>query len=175
MVRKILLSCLGLFLLGLLSFKFISKDVKFVPDSFVVPLGKATSNFSFVKVSPQFTKLDFEALMSAKEFIREQLNSEWPSDEFTLKENTESLVGDLTAFNERENFTFHIFDAKKTKLIGCFYISQTYDEDSDAAVFIWVRKEFLSTPQFEEIKDDIHGWISKSWPFNNVDYSLNKS
>ena len=63
--------------------------------------------------------------------------------------------------------------SNQSKMIGCFYISNGSEEKYDASVFIWVRKEYLSTPIFIEIKSDIKNWISKDWPLKNVDYSLN--
>jgi hypothetical protein len=156
-----------------LSLNLMADDVSLVPDYYDVPVKMLLPKYSFLKVNPEYSKLDYEALMSAKEFIREKLNSDWPSDNFTLKENTESLVGDLSTFNEKTNFTYHIFNSDQSKMIGCFYISNGSEEKYDASVFIWVRKEYLSTPIFIEIKSDIKNWISKDWPLKNVDYSLN--
>lgn len=158
-----------------LPFALMAGNEKLVSDSFVVPVEKKFHQYSFVKVNPQFSKMDFEALVSAKEFIREELGTDWPADNFTVKENTDSLIHDLKAFNNKENFTFHIFDIDRSKIIGCFYISQTSDQKYDAAVFVWVRKQHLKTPYFKEIKENVRIWVDNSWPFSNVDYSLNKT
>jgi hypothetical protein len=164
-----------LYFIFILPLNIMANDVNLVPDSYDVPIKILLPKYSFLKVNPDYSKLDYEALMSAKEFIREELNTDWPSDDFSLKENTESLIGDLNSFNKRTNFTFHIFNSDQSKMIGCFYISNGSEAKYDASVFIWVRKEYLSTPLFIEIKSDIKNWISKDWPLKSVDYSLNKT
>ena len=166
---------LFLYFISIFPFNIMAKDVNLVPDSFEVPVKIVLPKYSFLKVNPDYSKLDYEALMSAKEFIRKELSSEWPSDNFTLKENTASLVGDLDTFNKRANFTFHIFNSDQSKLIGCFYISNGSEEEYDASVFIWVSKEYLFTPLFIEIKGDMKNWFTEYWPLKNVDYSLNKT
>ncbi|MBM7074445.1 hypothetical protein JQC92_20875 [Shewanella sp. 202IG2-18] len=145
-----------------------------IHDSFDVPVEASIQDFIIMKVDPDYAKLDYEALMSAKEFIRKQLGSEWPSDNFTLKENTDSLFDDLTSFNNKTSFTYHILNRQKSQIIGCFYVSSPIAKPYDASVFIWVKKEYLSSPVFPKIKTAIKSWISQKWPLKRVDYSLNK-
>ena len=153
----------------------VSAEDNLVPSNFLVPVEKKMSEYVFLKVDPKYSELDFNALMSSRFFIREQLKTDWPSDTFTLEENTETLVSDLKSFELKSNFTFHIFNKSRTQIIGCFYISSTTDSNYDAAVFVWVKEEYLSSDIFRNIKLHIQSWILNAWPFEKVDYSLNKT
>ncbi|MBD0412822.1 hypothetical protein [Pseudoalteromonas distincta] len=144
-----------------------------VNNEFVVPIEKHFENFTLVKVNPKYTKLDYKALMSAREFIQISLGTTWPADDFTLQENTQTLESDLIAFNNKESFTFHVMNNDKTKVIGCIYITGTVDSEFDANVFSWVAKEHLATPLFDELRTNVKTWVKNEWPFTNVDYPFN--
>lgn len=144
-----------------------------VPESFVVPVEALLSDYRLLKVDPQFALMDYQALMSARVFIRSSLATSWPEDDFTLDKNSESLRQDLIAFEQRRTFTFHIFHRASNRLIGCLYITAPFTAEHDAAVFAWVQHDYLSSPVFSEIQQHIQRWVRDTWPFDRVDYSLN--
>lgn len=146
-----------------------------VGEEFVVPIEKELSDHVLVKVDPKYSVLDYEALMSARVFIRDSLNSSWPDDDFTLQKNTETLENDLVAFNKRESFTFHIVNRARDQILGCVYITVPLNGKYDASVFVWVSDKYLSTPLFPNLKREIKHWIKSCWPFKKVDYSLNET
>ncbi|WP_133407074.1 hypothetical protein [Parashewanella tropica] len=164
-----------LFLLTFVPLTLLAKESFIVSDSFVIPVEKAFPQYIFVKVDPSLSNRDYDALMSARFFIRRRLNTSWPADKFTEEENKVSLANDLIAFNNRTSFTYHILDKAKSKVVGCFYISPAFSDKHDASVFVWVRKAHLETEYFQQIKRDVRRWLKDDWPFEKIDYSWNKT
>ncbi|MEE4245863.1 MAG: hypothetical protein V2I33_10645 [Kangiellaceae bacterium] len=172
MVIRLLLKCV-VALVCITAIITVSANDKLVDDHFTIPVELKTTDFHLVKVDPNYSALDYKALMSARHFIRQQLGSEWPGDNFSLLENTESLKSDLEQFEQKKNFTYHIFNQNKSQIIGCVYISANPSENIDASVFIWMSADYLNKPFFEKVRLTTKQWIDNHWPFNKVDYSLN--
>ena len=110
-----------------------------VKTTFDVPTSKEFSTYTLKKINPRYTELDYDALMSARFYIREKLKSSWPEDSFTLDENRKGLAYDENNFNKRNFFTYTVLNTGNDKVLGCIYIKPSSNKKFDASVFIWTR------------------------------------
>jgi hypothetical protein len=143
-----------------------------VPEHFHVPNQVALPAIKLVKVDPAYAEQDYQALMAARLQIRQALGTDWPADNLILAENKASLVNDLSAFNQRTNFTYHLLDPASGQLIGCLYISQSGSAQYQATVYYWLIPEFYQSSAHLAIRAALTQWINSSWPFATVDYSF---
>lgn len=141
-----------------------------VPENFSVPAHVELPNIQLQKVNPAYAEQDYKALMAARLQIRQALGTDWPADNLTLAENKASLLNDLSAFNQKTNFTYHLFAPESGRLIGCLYISQSGISQSHAAVYYWLVPDVDQSSMHLAIRTDIKKWIETRWPFKRVDY-----
>lgn len=146
-----------------------------VPADFNIPQQVVLSRLKLLKVDPAYAEQDHQALMAARKQIRQDLGSDWPADNLTLAENKTSLMNDLNAFNQRSNFTYHLLEPASDRVLGCLYISQSSSAQYQASVYYWLIPELYQSPLHQTIRADIKKWLSTSWPFTKVDYSLNRA
>lgn len=146
-----------------------------VPADFNIPHQVVLPKLKLLKVDPVYAQQDHQALMATRKQIRQDLGSDWPADNLTLAENKTSLMNDLNAFNQRSNFTYHLLELASDRVIGCLYISHSSSAKYQAAVYYWLIPELYQSPAHPAIRADIKKWLSTSWPFTAVDYSLNRA
>jgi hypothetical protein len=144
-----------------------------VDANFVVPQRYTFGNVVLVKVDPEYAAQDHRALMQAKAQIRQDLGTAWPEDNLTLAANTASLTSDLLAFNQRTNFTYHLFERSTDQVIGCVYISQTGASQYQAAMYYWLIPAYYSSSEHPAIRQGLQQWLNTAWPFQAVDFTLN--
>ncbi|RDH82872.1 MAG: hypothetical protein DIZ80_11415 [endosymbiont of Galathealinum brachiosum] len=163
-----------LVLLVVINFFFQSSSASTLVDAtFNVPASKTFSTYTLKKISPKYTELDYDALMSARFYIRTKLNSSWPDDDFTIDENRKGLSYDESNFNKRVFFTYTVLNSSEDKVLGCIYIKPSSNKKFDASVFIWTRQDLPEQKLHNLLLGDIKIWLSNDWPFKNIDYSLN--
>ncbi len=141
-----------------------------VPENFIVPENVELPNIQLVKVNPAFAEEDYRALMATRQQIRRDLGTDWPADNLTLAENKASLINDFSNFNQRTNFTYHLFDPKNSRLIGCLYISKSGESKYQAAVYYWLVPDVEKSDIHLAIKAEVKKWIETRWSFQAVDY-----
>ncbi len=141
-----------------------------VPENFDVPAHIELPNIQLQKVNPAYAEQDYQALMAARKQIRQDLGTDWPADNLTLAENQVSLSNDLSAFNQKTNFTYHLFAPETGRLIGCLYISQSGKSQYQAAVYYWLVPDVDQSSLHLAIRADIKKWMKTRWPFKTVDY-----
>jgi len=141
-----------------------------VPESFKVPSHLSTEQFNFEVLGPDFSEIDYEAVMSSKERLSLVFpgNSTWPETDMSFETNKNDLVRHEKEFNAREAFAYAVFNSTKCNYLGCIYINSTDQVDYDCEVYLWVRdsKVALDETLFETVKD----WLGKEWPFKRCAY-----
>ena len=94
-----------------------------LPNNFIVPEKYETSDFHFTVLEPSLTKIDYEAVMSSQERLRQvfRLNDSWPAKEMTIDENTKDLIRHESEFRMKKAFAYSVYREKKNN-----YISEKY-------------------------------------------------
>ena len=88
-----------------------------------IPLVHQTEQFTFRPLTPQYTELDFEALMATKTVLRQWSNSPWPQDDFTLEANRADLKRHEDEFHSGEAYAYTVLNPSESRVEGCLYIN----------------------------------------------------
>lgn len=139
----------------------------FVPSDFTVPLSVETPDFILRKLTTAVNHLDYEAVMSSKDSLRRIFSAEdeWPSDEMTLEENYQDLLGHEEHFAQRRGFTYTVLSPNEDSCWGCVYIYRWQGTQYDAQVYYWVRDSVRPMGLEEKLGDFLHQWLAEVWPF----------
>ena len=141
-----------------------------VPENFKIPNQFSTEQFNFEVLGPEFSELDYEAVMSSKERLSHVFaeNSKWPKPDMSFEFNKNDLARHKKEFNAREAFAYAVFSSAKYNYLGCIYINPTDQLDYDCEVYLWVKDSEVALDEtlFETVKD----WINREWPFNRCAY-----
>jgi len=145
---------------------------KLVPDNFTVPEELNLSGFRLCKLTAVHTDLDYEAVMSSKEHLRQifAVNDTWPSDEMTLEEDRQDLEWHDDEFQRRTSFTYTVLSPDASKCLGAVYIFASQVSDYDADIYLWVRADELENDLDTKLFAMVKTWIQEFWPFQNPAY-----
>lgn len=141
---------------------------KLVEDSFNVPIGFTSEMYIVMKLTPEFAELDYDAVMSSKERLRNlfQENDTWPKDSMTLEANINDLKRHEKEFDARIAFAYTVLSPNKDKCLGCIYLDPPTFDDYDCEVYFWMREDsiHLESELFSQLKN----WLDNDWPFNRI-------
>ena len=137
----------------------------------LLPARHALGEISLLKVDPNRYAEDYQALMQARLTIRQQLGSEWPQDDFTAEQSRQTLIDDLRAFENGENYTLHIVD-KDGAIIGCLYLTPSFTERTVEGYY-WLIPDKQQAGLTERLAADVSQWLTGYWPVEQVKFRFN--
>ncbi|MCP3675161.1 MAG: GNAT family N-acetyltransferase, partial [Gammaproteobacteria bacterium] len=110
---------------------------KLVSDNFEIPQEHNQPEFILRRLSIQYLELDYEAVMSSKNHLRQVFaaNDDWPSDDMTLENNRQDLLWHDDEFERRSSFTYTVLTPNEKKCLGCVYIFAPTMDNFDAEVY----------------------------------------
>jgi hypothetical protein len=130
--------------------------------------------------------LDYEAVMSSKEFLRFWSRSSWPADDFTLEDNRQDLVLHAREHTGGLAYTYTILSAERKECIGCLYINPneriqavTAQErellkQRPANARFWVRDSLRNTDKESIIMQELISWFIQTWKMDRILFTCNK-
>jgi len=139
----------------------------FLSEKFNPPENFHNSEFFLTVLEPNVTEIDYEAVMSSKDRLRQVFfkNDEWPNDNMTLEENTKDLIRHELEFKQKKAFAYSVFSRDKENYIGCVYINPTTKRNYDCEVFLWVRDSQIHLDK--ALFDNTKKWL-KDWPVKKI-------
>lgn len=149
------------------------------PNKLPVPEHLNTPRFVVQRQRPEDNALDYEAVMSSKELLREWSDSEWPEDNFTLEQNAEDIAGHIEDHQNDLDYGFSIFTPDYSRLLGSLYFNpvepllEHYPADVgtlarlrafDVRVEYWLRQG-TSTELEKNLVREVLSWLERKWWF----------
>lgn len=117
-------------------------------------------------LDPAHAELDFEALMSCRVRLREELQwGEWPAEDFTLKQNLEDLRRHRDEFDRGQAFAYTVLSPDRSRCLGCIYIERCDDIDGVQLAY-WVIDDCLILEA--SLVTVVVDWLRTSWPIQRV-------
>jgi hypothetical protein len=140
----------------------------FVPIDFELPESFETDQYRLEVLTPNVTELDYDAVMSSKERLRNVFgeNTEWPKDDMSLEDNRNDLQRHEEEFRSSKAFAYTVLTVSRDKCIGCVYIEPTNVSEFDCEVYLWVRESEISLDN--HLYNNVRNWILNSWPFKKI-------
>ena len=142
----------------------------FLPGEFIVPENHNTRDFYFTILEPSLTKIDYEAVMSSQERLRQifRVNDSWPAKEMTIEENTKDLIRHESEFKQKKAFAYSVYTKNKDDYIGCVYINPTSKKDYSCEVYLWVKDSRIDLD--EELFYQTKEWLDEYWNLKSIAY-----
>ena len=142
----------------------------FVPGDFKVPAHLSNEKFHFEVLEPSLSDLDYEAVMSSKDRLRQVFakNDEWPKADMSYELNKNDLIMHENEFKAKEAFAYAVFNAQKDNYIGCVYINPTEYPGHDCEVYLWVKDSEIEKDKV--LFQCVDEWLKKEWSFQQIAY-----
>lgn len=131
-----------------------------------VPLAFEAEKYTLEPLHERCAALDFEALMSCRARLREELQwGEWPPADFTLEANRDDLRAHYEEFTRGEAFAYTVLKPDHSRCLGCVYIERC-EEIEGAQLAYWVIDDALDRE--EELVIEMLAWIHEDWSIKRV-------
>lgn len=131
-----------------------------VPDALKAP------RFVMEPLEEKHAELDFQALMSCRARLREELQwGEWPPEDFTLQLNRSDLKRHHNEFVRGEAFAYTILRRDRSRCIGCVYLERCVEIEGAQLAF-WVIDEALDIEAV--LVTEVLQWVHRDWSINRV-------
>lgn len=155
-----------------------------------IPAGFETAAFVVRPITPDDAELDHAALMETRELLRLWEQSTWPTDDFTVDENRDDLVGLAQRHADRRAFTYAVLSPDGRESCGCVYLFTTSAafltkatvtalgdddwSDVDAVVYFWVRLSQMKQGVDARLLAALRPWLRDAWRAETPVYVTNE-
>lgn len=117
-------------------------------------------------LSEKHAELDFEALMSCRARLREELQwGNWPPEDFTLELNRADLRGHHEEFIRGAAFAYTVLSPDRMQCLGCIYLERCA-EVGGAQLAFWVIDDAIDMELL--LLSDVLQWAHGNWPIERV-------
>jgi len=161
------------------------KQVRFL-SNYSIPDSFQNTHCFCEPLKPDHIHLDYEAVMSSRQFLRLWSKSDWPSDNFQLEDNLNDLVMHEKEHIEGVAYTYTILSVDKNECLGCLYVNPTdriepvTDHERNllnqrpATIRFWIRNSYQNTDKESIIVKDLISWFKLTWGLKEILFSCNK-
>ena len=131
-----------------------------------VPEPLKNSRFRLEPLCEKHAGLDFQALMSCRTRLREELRwGDWPPDDFTLELNRTDLRGHHDEFVRHEAFAYTVLCPDGACCLGCIYVERCIEIDGAQLAF-WVIDD--ATDMEGALVRGVIEWIHRDWSMKRI-------
>ena len=158
------------------------------PNLLEGPIRLESTDFVVHRQRPSDNELDFDAVMSSKEILREWSDSEWPEDDFSLEQNAQDIAEHIADHEQNSDYGFSIFSPDENRLLGSLYLNavgpllDNYPTDPmtlarllefDVRVEYWLRAGVRPDLEMRFVRAVI-GWLETAWWFERPIFGTRK-
>ena len=138
-----------------------------------VPTPPTTPHFILEPLHEKHAKLDFAALMSCRQRLRNELQwGEWPPRDFTLSRNRADLRDHYGEFVRGEAFAYTVLQPDQTRCLGCIYLER-FDPLDGAQLAFWVIDGALDIETML-VKTTLN-WAHSAWGIEHIAFPFRPS
>ena len=144
----------------------------FVPPEFAAPEFLKLSEFSFQKLSAKHVYLDYLAVMSSINLIRETRGGSWPTPALSFADNLIDLAWHQREFERQHSFAFTILSPDEATCLGCLYFyppgfRKPAPKGAQVDVSFWVSQQAFEMGLFGKVREAIQTWLTEAWPWTS--------
>jgi RimJ/RimL family protein N-acetyltransferase len=148
----------------------------FIPHDFEIPERLETKDFVIRKLCFSDAKLDYEAVMSSLDIIRQTRGGSWPTDDLTFIEDQIDLGWHQREFEKRSTFAYTIMSLDEKECLGCLYLyppgyRSERTKDASVDVSFWVTQKAYDKGLYKVLYKTLDDWLKTTWPFEKIAYS----
>ncbi|UCG61781.1 MAG: hypothetical protein JSV52_00380 [Candidatus Zixiibacteriota bacterium] len=158
------------------------------PEDIEIPAGLTTPEFILRPLRSIHNDRDYDAVMSSREMLLMWGRSDWPAEDFTLRQNLDDLIRHESEHIDRVAFTYTVMNPAESTCLGCVYIrplralltnlgaevGAIESVDARAAVVsFWVRQKRLDDDLDKRLLGSLIDWFGREWQFSSVSFRSN--
>lgn len=148
-----------------------------------VPNSLRTESLVLRPIRAADARLDYEAVMESRQYLRLWEQTGWPEEDFTIEENRKDLIKLEQRHLNQESFAFTVMNPAETQCLGCVYVFPIDASmfvrskispcdglewsDISATVYFWVRKSKLAEALDRKLLDVLCTWLESAWNSRN--------
>ena len=142
--------------------------------------GFMADGFIVRRLVPSDVALDYDAVMSSREFLLHwEQNPPYPPENFSVEDNLKDLEKMDSAHRDGSRYTYTVMNADETQALGCIYLLPNDDRmyltaevtthdgtdlsSVDATVSFWVRPSTWKDGFERVVLDAVLGWLRQDW------------
>lgn len=142
----------------------------FIPDSFKIPKTLKTEHFLIRKLCAKDVYLDYMAVMSSIDIIKQARGGSWATPDLTFEADLIDLDWHQREFEHKSSFAFTVMNLDESECLGCFYFyppgfRKESPEDIDVDVSFWVTQKAYDQGLYSQLYITIKKWIDEQWLF----------
>ncbi len=146
-----------------------------VSKQFQIPDNIKTDRFIFRKLCFLDAALDYDAVMSSIDLIRQTRGGSWPDETLTYLDDQIDLGWHQREFENRSSFAYTIMSLDETKCLGCAYLYPPWfrnetSKDADVDVSFWVTQESYGEGLYPVVYHFPLEFLS-GWPFKKIAFT----
>ena len=131
-----------------------------------IPQPLVTDRFLLEPLCAAHAEVDFDALMSCRLRLREELQwGEWPPEDFTLELNRDDLRRHHNEFLRGEAFAYTVLNLDGTGCLGCIYLERCLEIDG-AQLAYWVVDDAITMESL--LVNTVLHWAHEEWELTKV-------
>lgn len=131
-----------------------------------VPKPLESPHFVIEPLHAKHAELDFEAIMSCRGRLREELQwSQWPADDFTIHLNRDDLRRHHNEFTRGEAFAYTVLSPDRARCIGCIYLERC-NETEGAQLAYWVIDDAIDIEAV--LVSEVLDWVRRAWSIDRM-------
>jgi hypothetical protein len=154
------------------------------------PFGFLADDFRVRPIRVEDARLDHEAVMESREYLRLWEQSTWPEDDFTVEANRDDLERLVERHGRGDSFGWTVMNLDESECLGCVYAFRPDGTwlgkadvtplgpqpwtDCDAVFVFWVRKSRLEQNLDRTLLDAMRAWIERDWPLERAVFLTNE-
>src|SRR5258706_15112050 len=141
-----------------------------VPDSLKITDKLQTPHFLIRKLMAKDVYLDYIAVMSSIDIIKNTRGGDWPTKDLTFEDDLIDLAWHQREFENRHSFAYTVMDLEGTECLGCIYFyppgtRKKAPENSDVDISFWVTAKAYREGLYEILYKEILEWLDQDWLF----------
>jgi len=150
--------------------------MKLVSSSFQVPEKFEQQEFVIRKLMFDDAELDYKAVMSSINTIKQTRGGNWPSSDLSFKDDQIDLAWHQREFENRTSFAYTVMSPDEKECLGCLYLyppgyRNETSKDADVDVSFWVTQKAHDRGLYRTLYKTLDIWLKSSWPFKKVVYT----
>lgn len=147
-----------------------------VAKDFQVPEKLQTENFIIRKLCFSDAELDYKAVMSSVDIIKQTRGGDWPTRELSFLDDQIDLAWHQREFENKSSFTYTVISLDESECLGCLYLYQPcfrsdLSKGADVDVSFWVTQKAYDAGLYPVLYKTLDNWLKSFWPFKKIVYS----
>lgn len=147
-----------------------------IPETFTPPAQLVHPQFIARKLCARDVDLDYAAVMSSIDIIRQTRGGNWPTADLTHEDDLIDLSWHQREFENGSSFAYTVMNLEETECLGCFYLYRPgfraeAPAGADIDVSFWVTQKAYDAGLYPVLYTALKDWLTKEWPFKQVFWS----